>query len=564
MKRMISLLTSLALLASAASLPVSAEGTSSPDLAALASSLGADNGFFSRTALAYIDSLPTDGITSTEYAFYTQYAVAVLQILVHNGVISPSDIKPGASALTDIEPDSEVDAFIASYLNGARSIKPVLYFGNSYCHTSQKSMADKLIAAAETSMKSGRYFLVAFRTEDSTFMSLDSIASPNVGIGIADGSWTFDGKTYDKCILTLSPSSSAEPDPEADIQTADYRNAGFSEKNCIYVNSETGAFTVPSMHGCTDEGQDIYIVCDDDALLNYREGDAEFAADTSDLHRVWFNDNANLEYTVDGKYSGRYGSVPEDMVESYMYYNDDDQCYIGSGESFRLETTAGKGAFRGNHTQTEIRLNYDDELLEIQSGGAFIIDASHDKVSVEKKPESFTTENDWINADNEFYEIDFEPYEGYMGMSTYYFAGNTKGKVTFEVRDDGFYVESDSLIKGAFGCWYSSDPMKSQGVAINANQPVMVKYDDTDGEWYIFRDGSGDGSFSEKVKKGDANCDGKLDARDASIVLCAYADMSGGSSRCYLDPKYADMNGDGKINASDASALLRQYAELSG
>ena len=75
----------------------------------------------------------------------------------------------------------------------------------------------------------------------------------------------------------------------------------------------------------------------------------------------------------------------------------------------------------------------------------------------------------------------------------------------------------------------------------------------------------------------DANGDGKVDARDASLVLSFYADASTGVipeelsgqeawawwatnvANCNPDA-YPDFGGDGKVNAIDASALLGYYA----
>ena len=61
------------------------------------------------------------------------------------------------------------------------------------------------------------------------------------------------------------------------------------------------------------------------------------------------------------------------------------------------------------------------------------------------------------------------------------------------------------------------------------------------------------------------NEDGKVDAKDASIVLVAYAKVSTGSEDGLTEKqrKAADVNADGKVDAKDASSILAYYALVS-
>lgn len=63
-------------------------------------------------------------------------------------------------------------------------------------------------------------------------------------------------------------------------------------------------------------------------------------------------------------------------------------------------------------------------------------------------------------------------------------------------------------------------------------------------------------NFDTPVEKGDINCDGHIDAVDATIMLSAYADLSTCKTRTYLNDSLADWNTDGQINAIDASGIL--------
>ena len=61
------------------------------------------------------------------------------------------------------------------------------------------------------------------------------------------------------------------------------------------------------------------------------------------------------------------------------------------------------------------------------------------------------------------------------------------------------------------------------------------------------------------------NEDGKVDAKDASMVLVAYAKVSTGSEDGLTEKqrKAADVNSDGKVDAKDASSILAYYAMAS-
>ncbi|MDO4863569.1 MAG: dockerin type I domain-containing protein, partial [Ruminococcus sp.] len=68
-----------------------------------------------------------------------------------------------------------------------------------------------------------------------------------------------------------------------------------------------------------------------------------------------------------------------------------------------------------------------------------------------------------------------------------------------------------------------------------------------------------------ETKLGDVNGDGKVDAKDATMVLVYYSKMSTGEEGNLSDEqkKAADMNGDSLIDAKDASKILAIYAAAS-
>ena len=81
----------------------------------------------------------------------------------------------------------------------------------------------------------------------------------------------------------------------------------------------------------------------------------------------------------------------------------------------------------------------------------------------------------------------------------------------------------------------------------------------TDADTTVTKAGGGKLSVDAKAKKGDANCDGSVNASDARYALrCAAALETVADAFRYA----VDVNEDGKINASDARRILRVVAQL--
>ncbi len=92
-------------------------------------------------------------------------------------------------------------------------------------------------------------------------------------------------------------------------------------------------------------------------------------------------------------------------------------------------------------------------------------------------------------------------------------------------------------------------------MTVSATEGEVIKFTLDDGEY--------------SIKGGDVNEDSLIDARDASIVLSYYADLScehDVSTNKYLDSilKYGDVNEDEVIDCRDATNILVYYAYISG
>ncbi len=74
-----------------------------------------------------------------------------------------------------------------------------------------------------------------------------------------------------------------------------------------------------------------------------------------------------------------------------------------------------------------------------------------------------------------------------------------------------------------------------------------------------------DEAAASEAELGDLNGDGKIDAKDASMILVEYSKASTGAESEFTESQKlaGDVNGDGKIDAKDASAVLAYYALVS-
>jgi len=126
------------------------------------------------------------------------YGISAVQMLSHNGVISPSDIVNGAETLCEISYSPETDVILSGYHTSQ------VYYDNNYLinyrpiEINSRTQCDELIKTAERNMAENRYFVILYAGDNAHAVT---------GIGIADGSWKYGGVEFDKCILTLDSNS---------------------------------------------------------------------------------------------------------------------------------------------------------------------------------------------------------------------------------------------------------------------------------------------------------------------------------------------------------------------
>lgn len=155
-------------------------------------------------------------------------------------------------------------------------------------------------------------------------------------------------------------------------------------------------------------------------------------------------------------------------------------------------------------------------------------------------------------------------------------------EINFEVRDNGILLKNNGHIKATitpycylldenghfkFNSSYSNISTESvnsqeKNAVIETDNNVLISIENQKIIYHI--DKNSYDVYNDVVEKDDVNCDGFINASDASLVLAKYASDSANSSE-YIEVgnNLGDYNGDGVINASDASDVLAYYADIS-
>ncbi len=218
------------------------------------------------------DMIPSD--VSSLYGD-SSLGTAILEVLSHNGNISPSDIKAGADSLKDIDNYDDIKEIIEYYSSSLKNNRIFsLYYKYTLNRITKNDRVDMLMDMAEKAMKDGKYFLIAYgcyigemgiadvsENDDGSYAinyntahgtTRTQQAHAAAGIGITSGKWEFNGKTYDKCVLTVD----------------NIAKNGFSEDTCIYINSQTKDFYIPTLSESA-QGELHVASFDDTDMLNF-------------------------------------------------------------------------------------------------------------------------------------------------------------------------------------------------------------------------------------------------------------------------------------------------------
>ena len=574
MKKIISVLTAFTLCTSISPLYSYADDVNITDLNSIASSLGADTDYMSIadyhhnyddiSALMdkYTDyfwncsvleaSYDPNGVFSKIIQSGSSIGISALEVLSHNKVIKPSDIQPGANTLNEISYNDDVDKIITSY----QFLKGYTEFNNytnfMVTNLSYDEQINQLIETAENNMKNNRYFFIS--VSDS-----EKFSHAVCGIGIADGVWKWNGEEYDKCILTLDSNENA---------------TGFNEKSCIYINSETKRCYIPSHEMGTDNNLSFAVV-DDDTLLNYKGSinpSKTINTDISDIKHISYDTTSDTKlYAVNNGNKTLFDETSSNEQAERIKFIKADSVHINMND----ETTEYPH-FRYINSDRWIN-------IEFQNNGNVMnqkpynadVDISDNEVHIKCNQDDIDDIDLQIRMNEGTYN--YSPFF-WWNINLFDFAD----EINVEVRDNGILLKNNGHIKATitpycylldenghfkFNSSYSNISTgnvnsQEKNAVIETDNNVLISIENQEIIYYI--DKNGDDVYDDIVEKGDVNCDGFINASDASLVLAKYASDSAHSSEYIgVGNNLGDYNGDGVINASDASDVLAYYADIS-
>lgn len=564
MKKIISIISALVILSMNSSFCYAME-SDNQELSSLANSLGANKDYIGVANYmhdnehqfnndCYVDFLHHCSVLEAAYSPASTFSssmssgacigISILEVLAHNGVIKPTDIQEGVESLSEITLNENSDRYITDY----QAIQGYTVFDSyeKYLITSMtyEEMIDRLLEVSENCMNNNKYFLITFRNQ--------KMSHAVCGIGIMDGQWEFDDTNYDKCVLVL----------DSNLRDNEGNAKGFNEKSCIYINSETKQCCIPVYDISNEKDQFLaFAVIDDDTILNYKGFINPSEKTNTDLSKLkhFISDTGNnikifsvlnegtktlLPEAVFGDSSGQHLFFESDMVhvEVQDRRKSFDLRYINSDRWIDLICF-------GEEQKHNCDIDFSDNELKIKNNNAEAMRAAFQ-----------------IRMNNG--SFGFEPVFWWVINST------IVDKLTVEICDEGMLFKSNGRIDATICPYYYTLDENGNFLSVTMsvdreNKPhyfysdnnVLVKADkDHNISFYI--DDDNNDVYDKLVQKGDINCDGHLDAIDASKVLAIYAELAT-KDNVMVNYSLGDFNNNGFVDAVDASQILAEYAKAS-
>lgn len=472
--------------------------------------------------------------------------ISILEILSHNGIISPSDIQENAQYLIDINniglrPVNEnYDVTRKFYLYQAAQLYTEfdLYMRWCFNHYTNEERFDIMLDTAKKATDEGKYFLIVYKS--------DNLFHAVAGIGMIDGEWEFEGKQFDKCVITY----------DSNVLREDLTAWGVHDNSVIYVNSQTRDFYIPVYFESGRANNMSFFTLDDESLMNYKGAinpSEKTDIDLSELNKIMVN--CKGEYSIYAEKSD--GTAYDVSAESNnIFFENRIPCYYADGNIITIESN-DLSAINTTITDTE------RTILINANGGSEKITKDASNISVESTGDEISYDISVIYNEGDY---SFTPH------CNWNFKGKTSSKINFKTVENGILINSDAttgLSLTINDISYDENDIRNsvtantQNTGLTVSESVLVSFNENGGI-EIFIDPDNDGVYDTYVEAGDVDCNGTIDSSDASFVLEAYAKLS--TSHSFNDAeinvfeKSADYNGDGIIDAKDASDILAYYA----
>ena len=492
------------------------------------------------------------------------FGMAAISVLVHNGELTPSDLQEGAETLYDVTLTDDVDALIAYYnslqlyseVELASIVEPAML--------SKEEHTDMFLDCAARCKEKGTYFMAGISTKKGGTHAV-------VGMDEISGNWTFDGISYDTCIITY----------DSNCVKQGTETSAFRDDACIYINSETKQFCIPAYEASTENGDVLLYASDDDSLLTYKAPIRGTAKTNTDV-----SETVKLEFYNGGKDQMQLSSTTKDG-QTYDFWklgkvNYGDYIFFGKGSSFHLEknerapefafSIKGEG-YRLRIEQTGYQNPNDPKLYDV--GTKCKMDFSKNSVAYTNTDTQKITVSYIVVYDEGNYN--FAP----VASSTIAVDVSPNQTVTVSKQDTGFAITGDGEVlvqaiptaaqkeQDAFDGSHEEylDWFGSYFINFVRSKDVLLQFNTEKECSELVYDFDSDGVFDDVPILGDADGNGKpyepSDIYWTARHIARMAVIGHGSRRYYqgyVPNIEADTDNNGKIDTNDLFDIVYECA----
>lgn len=496
----------------------------------------------------------------TAYSGGLCYGISSIAVLVHNGLLTPSDIQEGAETLHDVEMTPDVEALI-TYYNSLQVYKVVEHANIVLPGMMTKDEhTDAFLNCAARCKEKGTYFMACISSAKSGTHAM-------VGMDEQFGNWTFNGISYDTCILTYD-SNSVQKDTKESI---------FSDNTCIYINSETKQYCIPAYDLTSENGGVLLDANDDDSLLTYRapiRGTTEVNTDVSETVK-WRFFSGTKKDQIDVTSTTKDGTTYDFWKACKMNYAD--TIYFGKGSTFHLEKKERAQGFAFDVNGIGYRLR-----MEQYAEGSPETPKIHDR-GTKCKMDFCGDSISYTNTDTASLPLEFSmAYD----EGNYNFSPLNAAKVTFDVapnqtititkKDTGFALTTNMETVVTINPEYNDDAINAfEGSEHDFVQYVtayylrfvmesnaMVNYNMEKKCSELSFDFNNDGVYDESPIAGDADCNGvPYEINDIYWTMRQIAESGAyGAGSTYFPTTAGDIDGNGKVDTNDLFDITYECA----
>ena len=492
------------------------------------------------------------------------FGMTAISVLVHNGELTPGDLQEGAETLYDVTLTDDVDALIAYYNSLQLYTEVELAVIAAPAMLTKEEHTDMFLDCAARCKEKGTYFMAGIATKKGGTHAV-------VGMDELSGNWTFDGISYDTCIITY----------DSNCVKQGTETSAFRDDACIYINSETKQFCIPAYEASTENGDVLLYASDDDSLLTYKapiRGTAKTNTDVSETVKLHFHNG--------GKDQMQLSSTTKDG-QTYDFWklgkvNYGDFIFFGKGSSFHLEknerapefafSIKGEG-YRLRIEQTGYQNPNDPKLYDV--GTKCKMDFSKDSIAYTNTDTQKITVSYIFTYDEGNYK--FAP----VASSSIDIDVPPNQTITVSKQDTGFAITGDGDVfvqafptaaqkeQDAFDGSYEEylDWFGSYFINFVRSKDVLLQFNTEKECSELVYDFDGDGVFDDAPMLGDADGDGKpYEPNDIYWTMrhiAAKAVIGHGSRRYYqgyVPNIEADTDNNGKIDTNDLFDIVYECA----